>query len=582
MPPEEPERRHAAFLSADAVGYSRLMVDDDLATVRALSERREIAIRLTREHGGRVVDSPGDNLLAEFPLAIDAVRCAMNMQAEIVELKAATPQPMSFRIGIHEGDMIVVDDRAYGTSINVAARLERLARPGGICISDLVENQVERELDVQFEDIGEQRVKNIPEPVHAWFVPTPGEERRQPSTTEPSSRPAIAVLPFDNLSNNPEQEYFADGICEELITSLAIWRQFPVIARNSSFSYKGQSIDVKQVGRELGAGYVVEGSVRRSGRDVRIVAQLIDAETGLHVWADRWDGDLEDAFSLQEEIAQAIAVALHPELLALESERARRRPPANLDAWDYTLQGLWCLNRRTREENLRARDLCSKALELDPGSVFAQSTLAITYYQDIFHRWTDRTKDTIAQLVEAAERCLSLDTRDPAAHLVSGLGHLASGDVEGAVAALRHAVERNPSLPVAQSLLGQFLAMSGHAPEGIVHLERAVALSPRDPALWTFFTGLAVAYFIADRIEESAQAAERSLEINAEAAINYTCIAAAAALAGDQARAEEAVRQLLRLEPDFTVESLKLLLSASDPNANERFFRGLRQAGLDA
>jgi adenylate cyclase len=338
VPSAPTERKLAAILSADVVGYSRLMAEDEEETVRRLGAYRVEITNLVGDHRGRVVDFTGDNFLAEFPTATDAVEAAAEIQRVLKARNAAVPagRAMEFRIGVHLGEVRVEGERIYGDGVNIAARLEGLGSPGGICISDVVLKQVESRLDLSYEDLGEQSVKNIPKPIRTYRIQVKPEggaaDARLPGMDELtvpgfSGAPAIAVLPFDNLSGDPEQEYFADGIAEDLITRLSTWMDFPVIARNSSFTYKGRSVDVKQVSRELGVRYVVEGSVRRAGDRVRISAQLIDATTGAHIWAERYDRDLEDIFALQDEITEAIVGAMNPALIKSEMARAARKDP---------------------------------------------------------------------------------------------------------------------------------------------------------------------------------------------------------------------------------------------------------------
>jgi adenylate cyclase len=367
------ERRSATLVSADAAGYSRLMAADEVATINAINVFREAGEQIASEHSGRLVDSPGDNLLFEFDDASRALEAALRFQAFALETSEnrAPDERMQFRIGMHSGEVVVDRSRIYGSGINIAARLERLARPGGICISEEIRDQ----LDVAppLEDIGAQYVKNIPHPVHAFFVEVPGQT--VPASPATSPWPAIAVLPFETPEGDRDAEYLGDGMSEDLITTLAMWHQFPVIARNSTFTYKGQTVDPVVVGRELGAEYLVTGSLRRLDRRVRISVQLVDADSGEPLWADRWNTTLEDAFDTGGEIAQAISVALRPELLKDMSERAMRQTPADMTAWDYALRGLWHLRRTTPGDGERAIELLGRAVQLDPTSGFLTGIL---------------------------------------------------------------------------------------------------------------------------------------------------------------------------------------------------------------
>ena len=539
-------RRNATLVSADAAGYSRLMAGDELATIRAITQHREAGELIAREHGGRLVDSPGDNLLFEFDRADQALAAALAFQATVRSANDhLTPaDQMRFRIGMHVGEVLVEGDRIYGSGINVAARLERLARPGGVCISELVRAQL-TEVPA-LEDIGPQHVKNIPFPVHAFFVDVPGQILAE-SQHVVAAWPAVAVLPFESLSPDPDQEYFADGICEDLITTLAMWRQFPVIARNSAFTYKGRTIHPMAVGRELEAGYLVVGSVRQAGSRVRIAAQLLETRTGHLVWADRWNTGIEDVFETQAEIAQAIAVTMRPELLKAESARAMRQPPADLTAWDYALRGLWHLYRSNRESGEQAVALLTRAVELDPGSGFAHAHLAHAHYRMVQHQWTTNPAENVKRLVVSAEHAVECDPRDANGHLYRALACSVQGRREDALVALKRAVELNPSLPVARSLLGQFLGMAGLTEEGLRELDRAIALSPRDPSFWTFHAGRAGVLFGAERYAEALEAAERAAAIEPDAGPANAQIAASAALLGNLARAHAAVREMRRI-----------------------------------
>ena len=420
MEAETVERRLAAILSADVVGYSRLMAEDEAATLRTLTAYREEIGLLVRQHRGRVVDAPGDNLLAEFPTALDAVQGAVEIQREIQARNADLPgdRRMEFRIGVHMGDVSVEDDKLYGDGVNIAARLEGLAKPGAVCISGTVYEQVEKKLNVDLEDLGEQRLKNITRPVQVYGVKLvlPGADGDLAEAALPGmdeltvpgfgGRPAIAVLPFDNLSGDPEQEYFADGLAEDLITRLSAWRLFPVIARNSSFVHKGQAVDVKRVSRELGVRYLVEGSVRKGGDRVRISAQLIDATTGGHIWAERYDRGIQDIFALQDEITDAIVASIHPEVWKAERERVARREPQDLDAWECFVRASWHQLRFTKEDCAKARLLLEQASRQDPEVSWYLSSLAWTHHSDVLYQWSDVPVAPLQRWNERPERPL--------------------------------------------------------------------------------------------------------------------------------------------------------------------------------
>ena len=575
------ERRRATLVSADAAGYSRLMALDELFTIQAIKIFREAAEQIAVEHGGRLVDSPGDNLLFEYGSAASALHASLRFQEFVLETNEqyAPDDRMQFRMGVHSGEVVVDTDRIYGSGINIAARLERLARPGGICISELVRNEVGD--TPPLEDIGPQHVKNIPDPVHAFFVDVPGQTVPARPTT--SAWPSIAVLPFETAEGDADAEYLADGLVEDLITNLAMWHQFPVIARNSTFTYKGQAIEPVAVGHELGAAYLVLGSLRRVEHRVRIAAQLLETENGQHVWADRWNTTVDDAFETGDEIAQAISVALRPELLKAMSERAMRQPPGDLTAWDYALRGLWHLRRPTRQDCEQAIELLTRAVQLDASSAFAHAYLANGHYRMLQLQWTVDRESDLHAVVEHAERAVACDPMDANGYLFQSLACSLQGRPDDVLTNLRRAVELNPSMPVARSLLGQFLGIAGRTEEGLRELDTAIRLSPKDPQLWTFHAGKAVVYFNARRYEESRSASEKALEVDPEfaSATAFSNIAATSGLLGDLPRARAALEDTLRVWPNMSAATFRTVFASIPDGPVEEFFRGMRLAGWD-
>jgi adenylate cyclase len=633
MGPEGIERRLAAVLSADAVGYSRLMADDETATIRTLGAYREQIGVLVREHRGRVVDAPGDNLLAEFPTALDAVRAAAEVQRVLRARNADLPAPrrMEFRIGVHMGDVASDGERLYGDGVNIAARLEGLAEPGGVCISATVHQQVEGKLDLRCEDLGEQSLKNIPRPIRAYRIRLEAEApapRTAPSTarrttwavgalglvivgglllwtlgrrgsgaaeapgaeapladaalTVPgfSGAPAIAVLAFDNLSGDPDQEYFADGIAEDLITRLSSWRSFPVIARNSSFTYKGQAVDVKRVSRELGVRYVVEGSVRKGGDRVRVSAQLIDATSGHHVWAETYDRELREIFALQDEISLAIASSMRPELKRAEVGRAVRKQPRNLDAYELGLRGLWHFWQFTPEHSAEARRLFQRATELDPRHADAYANIAITHYADIVLEWSDSRSRSIAALERSAQDCIERDRASAQCQLSLGFAYRVPGRRDEEIAAFERAVQLDPSLASAHGWLGMALAIGGRPEEAVASLEKAIRLSPNDPAAGLFFESMGWAHFGAGRYGEAVKWSQRTLERNPRDDLAYRTLAASYAQLGRLEEAHGALEEALQLDPDLSLRKVQRQNPTSDPDFMARWLGGLRKAGL--
>jgi adenylate cyclase len=423
---ERVERRLAAIVAADVAGYSRLMGLDEVGTARTLREHRKVTDALVAKHGGRIVKTTGDGVLLEFPSVVDAVECAVAVQAVMAERNqgVSDDRRMLFRIGINLGDILIDGDDILGDGVNVAARLEGIAEPGAICISSTAHDHVRGKVAVEFAELGEQRLKNIERPVRVYAVTPSGHLGTvAPQTASPHpevqkplplpDKPSIAVLPFQNMSGDPEQEYFADGMVEEIITALSRNRQLFVIARNSSFTFKGKAVDIKQVARDLGVRYVLEGSVRKSGNRIRITGQLIDAASGAHLWADRFDGALEDVFDLQDQVASSVAGAIDPSVTRAETERANRKPPNSLDAYDYFLRGQGAHWQYTREGNAQSITLFEQAIKLDPQFALARASLGMALNNRRTGGWSDDPAADASRAVECARSALALETSDP-------------------------------------------------------------------------------------------------------------------------------------------------------------------------
>jgi adenylate cyclase len=604
---EAGERRLAAILSADAVGYSRRMAEDEGGTVAAIEAARARVVALVPQHRGRLVDFTGDNFLAEFPTALDATHCALALQAAL-----GSDAPLRFRAGVHLGDVRIEGERLYGDGVNVAARLAAAAEPGGLCISAAVHEQVLRRVDARFEDLGERRLKNIPEPVHAFRVLGAGErpalrrrgwlvaavvalpaaavlafvllaERYDAGSPAKRSaeRTALAVLPFDNMSGDPEQTYFADGMAEDLLTRLAAFPGLRVIARNSSFLYRGGGIDVQQVGRELGADYVLEGSVRRADDRVRVTAQLIDAASGHHVWAERYDRELADVFELQDELSSAIAGSMLGEIEAREQDRVLAQDPRDLDAWDLTLRANWHLLELTRKDNARARELAERAIALDPRLGRAHGVLSLTHSIEVFQQWTGDPEGATAEALRTARNAVAADATDAAGHVALAAAYSLTGDREEMLASARTAVELNPSLPQPHLILASALLVSGRGEEAIERIEHLMEISPRDANRWTFFDVLVMAHFALGSYGETARWARRIIDLKPSYLWGHLALAAAEAQVGHRDAARAALDGALRLQPDLSLEAIEASLSTLQPETLGRFLEGLRGAGWE-
>ncbi len=583
------ERRLAAILAADVVGYSRLMSEDEAGTLERLkSLRKELVKPKITERKGRIVKLMGDGLLAEFPSVVEAVQCAVDIQQSMNEREAVLPEErlIRLRIGVNLGDIIVEGSDIYGDGVNVAARLEGLAEPGGACISGKVYEEVKNKLSIAFEDLGEQKVKNIPEPVRVYrwtdatAEPMPGTAGAEGALPLPD-KPSIAVLPFDNMSGDPEQEYLADGISEDLITALSKIRWFFVIARNSTFTYKNRAVDVTRVAKDLGVRYVLEGSVRKGGNRVRITAQLIDATTGQHVWAERYDRELADIFALQDEMALTIVGAIEPELSAAERERAARKAPEDLDAWETYQRGLWHLWTFLEEDNTEACGLFQRARELDRKFAPAYAHEAYSHYVTVVMGWTVDPDASLAAGMTAAKKALAIDDKDAVAYFALGRVQTMLGEHDSAIAALETSLALNPSFAQANHGLGMAQALAGQLDEAIDSFGRAERLSPRDPLLWAFTITHGLACILAGDNDTALQLARQTLQI--PRASGYWPHAVLAASLAHQNQIEEAratVVEALRAKPNLSLSYLKSTLLTKQPNGLDPYLDGLRKAGL--
>jgi len=582
------ERRLAAILAADVVGYTRLMGVDEAGTLRRLTDLREKVLKpLISEHHGRIVKLMGDGLLVEFASAVDSVACAIAWQSSVVlhEANNDADTILQFRIGINLGDVIVEDGDIHGDGVNIAARLEGLALPAGICLSDDVYRHARGKIDVNFENIGAQDLKNVAEPVKVYRIAVDRSVAVAPVTATASlplpDKPSIAVLPFQNMSGDAEQEYFADGIVEDIITALSRFHGLFVIARNSSFAYKGQSFDIKQIGRELGVRYVLEGSVRKSGNRVRITGQLIDASTGAHIWADSFDGGLEDVFDLQDEVTATVVGAIAPKLERAEIERSARKPTESLGAYDYYLRGMAAMHLLSREGSDQALAHFKRAIQLDSGFAAAHGMAARCFAMRKMAHWMN---DGVQEKVEAewlARRAVELGPDDEVALCTAAfaLNDFAS-EFAVADALTERALALNPNLAWAWLFSGWVKVSLRDTESAIERLERAMRLSPQDPQIFSMQSAIACAHFVASRYEEALTMAETAMRERPNVVLPICVATASAALAGRIDEAERLVDRLIQVAPELSVSKLKDVFSYLWAEDFERLMAGLRKAGL--
>ena len=593
--PEKPmveelvNRRLAAIMAGDVAGYSRLMSADEEGTLRQLKAHRKELIDLKIvEHRGRIVKTTGDGMLVEFVSVVDAVRYSVDVQRGMAERNANVPpdRRIEFRIGINVGDIISDDNDIYGDGVNVAARLEALAEPGGILISRNVHDQVRDKLSFSFEDLGDQTVKNIARPIGVHRVSI--VENAAPivvsavvAKTDISSpeRPSIAVLPFANMSGDAEQEYFADGISEDIITGLSKLRWFFVIARNSSFAYKGKAIDVKRAARELGVRYVLEGSVRKGGNRVRITAQLIDAATSNHIWADRYDGDLTDVFALQDEITEKVVAAIEPKLLEAEGIRSQNRSSDDLGAWDMVIQANSLFWRLTKAETEAAIDVLRRAVERYPNYGPAHSILAFVLLISGYLGWT-ALEQQLPEAARLAARAAQLDDSDPWAHLALGFVAFVRRQTNVAAAEFRHALELNPNFAAAHGYLGWTLAFDGQSDEATRHLEEAIRMSPHDPQNAVFNTGLAVVHYLEGRYANAVEYSSKTMQQRSAFTAGHRIHVASLAQNGQIDDAREALARLKEMHPDLSISWIEKNVPYTSVQL-AKFVEGMRKAGLE-
>jgi adenylate cyclase len=553
------ERRLAAILAADAVAYSRLMGEDEVGTLARLKAlRRELIDPQIAEHKGRLVKTTGDGILIEFASVVQAVACAVAIQRGIAERNAAIPEDkhIEFRVGIHQGDVIVEGDDLFGDGVNIAARLEALAEPGGICVSARVQEDAAGRLDLVFNDLGEQVLKNIARPMRVYQIGTPTPGNREEGRLALPDKPSLAVLPFQNMSGDPEQEYFADGVVEDITAALCRVRDFFVIARNSAFTYKGRAVSVQQVSRELGVRYLIEGSVRKAGNRVRLTAQLIDAPSGNHLWADKYEGLLADIFELQDRITESVVGAIEPSIRSAEIERARRKRPESLDAYDLVLRaypGVWSLERSA---NAEALNLLGRAITIEPGYPLALALAAWCHAQQVVYNWAPEPAAARAEAMRLAQAAAAAGGEDPTILTVLGAAHTIVRSHAVAARLLERALTLDPNSAWAWNRSGWLNSYLDDADTSIEHFERALRLSPFDPMNFNVFMGIGGAHFVAGRYTDAVQWMEKGLLERPTATWIHRQLVPALALLGRHEEAQERKAQLLTEYPDLTVSRI--------------------------
>jgi adenylate cyclase len=583
MTDQRARRRLAAILAADIVGYGRLMETDEVGTLDALRTwRGELLDPLVARLHGRIFKTTGDGVLIEFASAVDAVQCAVDLQQAMENANRTRPDDrrIVLRIGLNLGDVMIEGDDLYGDGVNIAARLEAIAEPGGICLSDMVHQSVKSKLKIAFEDIGEQRLKNIAEPIRVFRVDPTGNPAANRGTTPPlSDKPSIAVLPFANLSGDPEQDYFSDGLSEDIITLLSAWRSFPVIARNSSFAFKGQARDIRLIARELSARYVLEGSVRKSAHHVRVTAQLIDAELGHHIWAKKFEGALEDIFALQDEITLQIVSSVEPELEKAELRKTDTRRPASMGAWECYLRGREHLHAMTPARNLQARAMFERAIELEPQYSAAAAGLSMTYQREMLFEATDDRAAWESKALDLARRAVALDAESSIAHYALSGAFIWSNQHVHSIAEARMAVQLNPSDIAAWLALGNRLDIVGQSAEGISILEKTLERNPRNPHNHVYYGQLGRAYISACNYEKALGLLGEAVRLRPDFPNTYHLLAICLGHLGRMEEAQAAARQCEQLQPGFMAKRACWNIYL-DPDANAHLTEGLRKAGL--
>jgi adenylate cyclase len=586
---ERVERRLAAVLAADVAGYSRLMGRDEERTHEQLRTfRKTLVDPEIAAHRGRIVKNTGDGMLVEFASVVDAARCALDIQRAIAQTNAdVSPEiRIEFRIGIHVGDIIIDDNDIFGDGVNIAARLEGVAEPGGVCISDDAHRQIRGKIDVDFDDIGEQTLKNIAEPMRAWRMRLADEASPAiASTSRPvqvlalPDKPSIVVLPFDNMSAEPGQDYLADGIVEAITAALSCIRSFFVIARSSAFTYKGRATNAREVGKELGVAYLLEGSVQKAGNRLRIIVQLVETEGGAHVWSSRFDGAIDDFFDLEDRITEQVAGALQPSIRIAEIERSRRKRPQDLSSYDFTMRAMphvWALEK---EESAKALELLEKAIAIDPQYPLALSLAGWCHAQRSVYNWADDIAESQAMARRLAERAAEMSGDDPVTLAVLGAVHTFVRNHGTARVLLERAVTLDPNAAWAWSRLGWLEVYADQPQKAIDNFERALRLSPIDPMNFNNYVGIGSAHEVAQEYDQAASFYRRALEERPNASWIYRNLASVLSGAGRVEEAKQAFTKMKRYYPDLTISKFKQAMVFS-PAVLGRMGENLRKLGL--
>lgn len=567
-------RRLAAILTADVVGYSRLIREDEAGTLAELkSLRQELIDPILSAHDGRVVKLLGDGVLVEFTSVVAAVQAALEIQDRTTDQKRG----LALRIGVHLGDVVVDEDDIYGDGVNLSARLEALSPVGGVCISGVVHDEIRNRLDTEFQNIGAQSLKNIDQPVNVWQWPA-GEEQGSVLVPAPTDRPSVAVLAFQNMSSDPEQDFFADGLAEEIINTLSQIPSLLVIARHSSFAYRGQQVDIRTVGRELGVRYVLEGGVRTAADRLRVTAQLTDALDGSQLWSDRYNRNLDDVFAIQDEITREIATALRIRLSDGEQAQYWIQGTKSVAAWQCALPAFDIMMRVTRDDIKKGRDLCKQAISIDESYAAAHALLAQSYWFDLRFGFYDDRTEALSEFSAAAETSIELDPTLANGHMMRAGQRLEAGDVQGAIEAGRLAVKLSPNNSLARTSMGRILVNAGLPEEAEGHLRLALRLNPFAPAVAHGI--LANALELLGRDSEAIDSLFRAVERNPDYLAGHLRLSSLLGLSGRLDEARIHVEEVQRLKPDIDDDFLVSFYRSSSPSALDRFKDGLSAAGL--